>query len=200
MEGVMWVMSVPSSKFWVGFCWVIHVLVLLFFVVTIVLPMCRVVLEQDWLPSTDKRLPGNGNVIQAGTVLIGAVVAAGLGMKPPLTKGGQRKLSGKRTLAGLGDILSAGIQPPGKTRKHLAQLYLGVYVFLAIATWVILWYVRHDSATLGAPKIPAQLEDFKFDSVALIIGAAFGAFRDPVDYKRTPYSRDSRDETDAWPQ
>jgi hypothetical protein len=98
----MWLMSVPASKGWVRFCWVIHVLVLLFFVVTIVLPMCRVVLEQDLLPRTEKWLPGNGNEVQAGTVLIGAVVAAGLGMKPPLPQGGQRKMGGSEDPRGVG--------------------------------------------------------------------------------------------------
>jgi hypothetical protein len=127
--------------------------------------------------------------------MIGAIVAAGLGMKPPRLDPRQRKMA-QRTFAGLGDILSAGIQPPGKTRKHLAWLYLGVYVLLTLATWVI-WGVWHDSATPGAPKFPAELEDFKFDSLALIIGAAFGAFRDPDKYEPTPYRRGG---TNNWPE
>jgi hypothetical protein len=142
----------------------------LVFVVTIVLPMCRVVSEQDLLPLTDKWLRGRNNGLQLGTVLIGAVVAAGLGMKPLLLEPGQRKMI-KKTFAGLGDILSAGIQPPGKTRSNLALLYLVVYVLLTLATWVI-WFGWHDSATPDAHIFPAQLEDFKYDSVALLAPAS----------------------------
>jgi flagellar basal body-associated protein FliL len=188
-------MSVPSSKNRVRICWIIHVGVLLLFVGALVLPMCRVVSGLDLLPSVDKLLPGNSNQTQLGTVLIGAVVAAGLGMKPPLLTPGQKKMV-NRGFAGLGDMLTVGIQPPGKTRKHLALLYLVVYSILMLATWVI-WIVWHYSATLDAPKFPVALEDFKYDSVALIFGALFSAFRDPGDYTRTPYRRG---ETSDWPE
>lgn len=177
-----------SSRVLVGVYIVLHVLVLLFFIANFAPVIYRAASEQD-LPSWTKDQQKVAFATLA-TTFIGSVVAIGLGLKPPREDSdadddNTRKPT--RSLVGLGDTLTPGIKPPGWARVTIALAYAIAYFLLGLAAWLVWWF--YDSAAPGAPPFPALLNDFKNAWVGLFFGSIVGAFRDPEDFRPTPWRR-----------
>jgi hypothetical protein len=154
---------------------VVAVLVILLLFTAIYFPVIRATHTGGELPRWTKNAARTG----AATTLagfIGGVVAVGFGVKVPranVNASDTQKKKLRRSFEGLGNMVPGATPPRG--RHLIAALYTTIYAAIGGYAWVV-WFF-HPRPRL----IPDVIDDFASVRLALVIGAAYGIFKDPED-------------------
>jgi hypothetical protein len=154
---------------------VVAALVILLLFTAIYLPVIRATQTGGELSRWTKNAARTG----AATSLagfIGGIVAVGFGVKVPRSAVGASDTAKKklrRSFEGLGNMVPGPTPPRG--RKLIAGLYTAVYAGIGGYAWVV-WFF-HPRPRL----VPDVVDDFASVWLGLVIGAAYGIFKDPED-------------------